>query len=77
MTRSARNGVGDDSTVALDWPVVLSILTKTKVTPGHIVVGNIPIQDPPQMRLTPHDHVVEAFAADRAGGALDISVLPW
>ena len=37
----------------------------------------IPREDAPQVTLIEDDDVIQAFAADRADGALDIWILPW
>ena len=41
-----------------------------------IIVGSIGAYDSAQVRFTEHDHVVQAFPADRANEPLNVSVLP-
>ena len=44
--------------------------------PRLIIVGSIRAYDSAQVRFTEHDHVVQAFPADRADEPLDICILP-
>jgi hypothetical protein len=41
-----------------------------------IIIGGICAQDPAQVYFTEHDHMVEAFPADRANKSLNVSILP-
>jgi hypothetical protein len=44
--------------------------------PNLVVVRGVRSEDPTQVRLAEHHHVVEAFASDRADEPLGMSVLP-
>ncbi len=57
---------------AMEW----GILVQGTMSPRLIIVGGICAQDPAQVRFTEHDHVVQAFPADRANESLNVSVLP-
>ena len=42
-----------------------------------IIIGNKFAEDPAQVRLPEHDHVVETFLSDRADQSLHVRILPW
>ena len=44
------------------------------MSPGRVVVSDVPIQNATQVCLVEHNQVVQAFASDRADHALGISV---
>src|SRR6476659_3059784 len=44
---------------------------------GTIVVMRVRAQHMTQMTLAEHDHMIEAFASDRADQSFGIAVLPW
>src|SRR5262249_13680340 len=46
------------------------------MNPRSVIIRGILAQDPAQMRLPEHDHVVETFPADCADQPLDVRVLP-
>ena len=41
-----------------------------------IIIAGILAEDPAQVRLPKHDHVVETFPSDRADQSLHASILP-
>ena len=65
---------GDDP-APLDWPT--SVLVNSEMSPRRVVICGVCLQDMPKMRLTPDDHMVEAFTADRPDRTFDVSILPW
>src|SRR5947208_12799911 len=60
----------------LNRPMEWGILVQRAMNARFIIVRGIPAQDPAQVRLPEHDHVVETFPADRADQPLDVWVLP-
>jgi hypothetical protein len=40
-----------------------------------VVVADLLVENPPSVRLTEHDHMVEAFAPDRPDDAFRVRVL--
>ena len=52
------------------------VLVQRSMGPRLIIVGSIRAYDSAQVRLTEHDHVVQAFPADRADESLNIRILP-
>jgi len=51
------------------------VLVQRSMGPRLIIVGSVRTYDSAQVRLTEHDHVVQAFSADRADEPLDICIL--
>src|SRR4029078_83550 len=47
------------------------------MSPRCVVICGVCLEDLPKMCLTPDDHMIEAFTADRPDRTLDISILPW
>src|SRR5262249_5214552 len=56
----------------MEW----GILVQRAMNPRFIIIRGILAQDPAQVRLPEHDHVVETFPSDRADQPLDVRVLP-
>src|SRR5258705_12204327 len=56
----------------MEW----GILVQRAMNARFIIIRGIPTQDPAQVRLPKHDHVVETFPSDRADQSLDVRVLP-
>jgi hypothetical protein len=52
VVKAAENIASDDVATPLNWPTMWGIFMKAEMSPGHIVVSNIPVQDAPQKR--PH-----------------------
>src|SRR6187551_2585276 len=70
-TISARS---DDDVAPLDWPTIWSVLVNSEMSPRRVVIRGVCLQDLPKMCLTPDDHMVEAFTADRPDRTFDISI---
>ena len=65
MVKSAQHGISDDDAAPLDWPTIWSVLVNSEMSPRRVVICGVCLQDLPKMCLTPDDHMVEAFTADR------------
>ena|SRR5580704_2690159 len=52
------------------------ILVQRAMNARFIIISGKLVQDPAQVRLPEHDHVVETFPSDRAYQSLDVRVLP-
>src|SRR6478752_7833249 len=65
MVKSAQHGISDDDAAPLDWPTIWSVLVNSEMSPRCVVIYGVCLQDLPKMCLTPDDHMVEAFTADR------------
>jgi hypothetical protein len=52
------------------------ILVQRSMNPHFIVVGSKLAKDPTQMRLTEHDHVVNAFSPNCADHSFHVPILP-
>ena len=76
MVKSAQHGISDDDAAPLDWPTIWSVLVNSEMRPRRVVIGDVCLQDLPKMCLTPDDHMIEAFTADRPDRTFDISILP-
>jgi hypothetical protein len=46
------------------------------MSPNLVVIGSVILQNATQPRFVEHDQVIEAFAPNRAGEALDVAILP-
>jgi len=77
MVKSAQHGISDDDAAPLDWPAIWSVLVNSEMSPRCVVICGVCLEDMPKMCLTPDDHMVEAFTADRPDRTFDISILPW
>ena len=77
MVKSAQHSISDDDAAALDWPPIWSVLVNSEMSPRRVVICGVCLQDLPKMCLTPDDHMVEAFTADRPDRTFDVSILPW
>ena len=77
MVKSAWHSISDDHAGPLDWPTIWSVLVNSEMSPRRVVICGVGLQDMPKMCLTPDDHMVEAFTADRPDRTFDISILPW
>jgi hypothetical protein len=73
MVKSAQHGISDDDAAPLDWPTVWSVLVNSELSPRRVVICGVCLQDMPKMCLTPDDHMVEAFTADRPDRTFDVS----
>src|SRR5258708_3532536 len=52
------------------------ILLKGSMNSRFVIIGSILAQDPAQVHLPEHDHVVETFPSDRADQSLHVRILP-
>src|ERR1700756_1873669 len=75
MVKSAQHSLSDDDAAALDWPTIWSVLVNSEMSPRHVVICGVCLEDLPKMCLTPDDHMVEAFTADRPDRTFDVSIL--
>jgi len=60
----------------LDRAAVRRVPSQSEVAPGAVVVRQVRPEDPAQVPLVEHDHVVEALTADRADHSLSVWILP-
>jgi len=51
-------------------------LVNSEMSPRRVVICGVCLQDLPKMCLTPDDHMVEAFTADRPDRTFYVSILP-
>ena len=78
MMQSAYLWNRDDRTLGcfLSVSALGRVAIQGHVAAGSVVVGDVALQQSPQLRLAERDHVVRALPTDRADHALDVSVLP-
>ena len=57
---------GDDWTGSGRWRTIRRLERQGLVRPIVVVELDVPRQEAPKMPLTPHDHVIEAFAVESA-----------
>jgi hypothetical protein len=76
MMKAAKDRLGCDGADALNRPMERGILAQRAMNARFIIISGKLAQDPAQMRLPEHDHVVETFPSDRADQSLDVRVLP-
>src|SRR5207248_1627306 len=77
VVQAAEDRLRCDDAEVLNRPMKWGILVQRAMNARFIIVRGIAAQDPAQVRLPEHDHVVETFPADRADQPLDVWVLPW
>ena len=53
------------------------VLGQREVCSGTVVVMRVRAQHVTQMTVAEHDHMIKAFASDRADQSFGIAVLPW
>jgi hypothetical protein len=66
VMKTAENRARFDRAVGLNRPMDRCILVQSAMCPQPIIVGGIFAKDSPQMSLSKHDQVVDAFPSDRA-----------
>jgi hypothetical protein len=66
VMKTAENRAGFDRAVGLNRPMDRCILVQSAMCPQPIIVGGILAKNSPQMSLSKHDQVVDAFPSDRA-----------
>ena len=66
VMKTAENRAGFDRAVGLNCPMDGCILVQSAMCPQPIIVAGILAKDSPQMSLSKHDQVVDAFPSDRA-----------
>jgi hypothetical protein len=76
MMKAAKDRLGCDGADALNRPMERGILVQRAMNARFIIISGKLAQDPAQVRLPEHDHVVETFPSDRADQSLDVRVLP-
>src|SRR4029450_13567026 len=76
MMKAAKDRLGCDGADALNRPMERGILVQLAMNARFIIISGKLAQDPAQVRLPEHDHVVETFPSDRADQSLDVRVLP-
>ena len=76
MMQAAEDRLRCDAAEALNLAMERGVLVQRSMRPQLIIVGGVCGCDPAQVRFAEHDHVVEAFPADRADESLDVSILP-
>ena len=59
----------------LNRPMKWGILVQRAMNARFIIVRGIAAQDPAQVRLPEHDHVVETFLSERADQSLRVCIL--
>ena len=78
--RVCHTGLADFNNLAdLRWlhrPRLRAVHLQGLVTAPVVVMGEVVLEDPPQMPLAQNDDVVEAFATDAADHPLDVGRLP-
>ena len=60
----------------LDRASIRAVFVERQMGPRAVIVIDVRDQDPAQMPLVNHDHMVKTFAANRADDALDVGILP-
>lgn len=78
MVQAAHLRKRDDPTGfrSLDWPGLRRIFVQSEVRPALVIIGHETSEVAEQVAFGRDDHVVEAFAADRAYHTLDVGALP-
>jgi len=78
MVQAAHRRTRDDlaSFRPLHWPRLGGILLQPEVRSALVIVGDEGIQVAAQVAFGDDDHVIQAFAPDRADYAFDVRALP-
>jgi len=76
VMETTEDGSRCDSANALNCPMERCIFVERAMNSRHIIIGNILPNDPTEVRLPEHDHVVETFPSDRTDQSLRICILP-
>src|SRR5205823_14628213 len=76
MMKATKDRLGCDGPDALNRPMERGVLVQRAMNARFIIISGKLAQDPAQVRLPEHDHVVETFPSDRADQSLDVRVLP-
>src|SRR6266704_206997 len=76
MMKATKDRLECDRADALNRPMERGILVQRAMNARYIIISGKLAQDPAQVRLPEHDHVVETFPSDRADQSLDVRVLP-
>src|SRR5437016_9434968 len=76
MMKATKDRLGCDGPDALNRPMERGVLVQRAMNARFIIISGKLVQDPAQVRLPEHDHVVETFPSDRADQSLDVRVLP-
>src|SRR6266516_8147069 len=76
VMKAAKDRLRCDDAEALNRPMEWGILVQRAMDARFIIISGILAQDPAQVRLPEHNHVVETFPSDRADQSLHVRVLP-
>src|SRR5437763_2808898 len=76
VVKAAEDRLRCDDAEVLNRPMKWGILVQQAMNARFIIIRGILAQDPAQVRLPEHDHVVETFPSDRADQPPDVWVLP-
>jgi hypothetical protein len=76
VVKAAEDRLRCDGAETLNRAMERGVFVQRSMDPRLIIAGSVRACDSAKGRFTKHDHVVEAFPADRADEPLDICVLP-
>ena len=76
MMKAAKDRLGCDGADALNRPMERGILIQRAMNARFVIISGKLAEDPSQVRLPEHDHVVETFPSDRADQSLCVRILP-
>src|SRR3954452_8792625 len=77
MVQSAEDRQRKNAADGLDGSGSGRVLGQREVCSGTVVVMRVKAHQVTQMTLAEHDHMIEAFASDRADQSFGTAVLPW
>jgi len=76
VVKAAKDRLRCDGADAPNRTMKRGVLGQRSMSPQLIIIGGICAENPAQVRFTEHDHVVQAFPADRADESFNVGILP-
>src|SRR6516162_1904372 len=77
VVQASQNGNCGDAAKALDRPFEWAIFIQSQMRTRLIVIHSIGRKNSPQVCLTEDDHMIQAFASQRADQTFSDTILPW
>ena len=77
MVQSADDRQRENAPDSLDVSRLRRVLGQRQVCSDVIVVMRVRAQHMTKMTIAEHDHMIKAFASDRADQSFGTAVLPW
>ena len=76
VVKAAEDRLRCDGADALNRAMKRGVLVQRSISPQLIIIGGLCAEDPVQVCISEHDHVVQALPADRADESFNIGILP-